>query len=112
MWTFACKGVILEQNEVYGQGKCPAGGPDACGFDIDGLCENNIFQYNYSRDNWGESTMVCNWDDDWLGLYGMITSIVTKASHSDKSKRTMIKSQSFYNAVKRRNKSRNLPIMV
>ncbi|RIH63746.1 right-handed parallel beta-helix repeat-containing protein [Mariniphaga sediminis] len=52
IWMSHAKETIMQFNEVYNTGRQPGNG-DGQAFDFDFNCENNILQYNYSRNNAG-----------------------------------------------------------
>ena len=52
IWLASTKETIMQFNEVYHTGR-QLGNGDGQAYDFDFGCENNILQYNYSRDNAG-----------------------------------------------------------
>lgn len=66
IWIYVAKGVLIQYNEVRNN-KRDVNGNDCGAFDADGLCDGNIFQYNYSNNNDGEPYMLCN--TNWEGWH-------------------------------------------
>ncbi len=54
IWSWDQKDAVFQYNEVYDTVQTR----DGMAFDIDGCCERNIFQYNYSHDNAGGLLMI------------------------------------------------------
>lgn len=59
IWIFNGKNSYLQGNEA-GYTYMRHGGQDAQGFDLDNVCENVVFQYNYGHHNEGGGLLMCN----------------------------------------------------
>jgi len=59
IWMSHAKETIMQFNEVYNTGRQPANG-DGQAYDFDFGCQNNILQYNYSRNNAGFLLLMDN----------------------------------------------------
>jgi hypothetical protein len=56
IWPWSADNTLVQFNEVSGH----KAWRDGRGFDSDWNCQNTIFQYNYSHDNYGGFLLVCN----------------------------------------------------
>jgi len=54
LWTWSSDDAVIQYNEVYQTSQTW----DGMAFDIDGYCQRNIYQYNYSHDNDGGFVMI------------------------------------------------------
>ena len=55
IWAHACRGVVIERCESFGNRSCLR---DGGGFDLDAGCEDSILRWNYSHDNHGAGFLV------------------------------------------------------
>ncbi|MDN3583745.1 hypothetical protein [Mucilaginibacter flavus] len=84
MWSYICKKVIWQYNEVY---NIPPHDTDCGAFDIDGQNDGTIFQYNYSHNNAGELIMICNtiWEKWYREKYDRNNIVRYNISQNDRA---------------------------
>lgn len=88
VWTHFCDDALVQYNEVDG---VKYGYNDGEAFDIDNQCYRNIFQYNYSHDNYGGACLFMNTQHDTHFRYNV--------SYNDAWGTTPSKQHMFFYAI-------------
>lgn len=82
IWTYNTDNTIIQYNEAY----LTHSTQDGQGYDSDYMCNNSIFQYNYSHDNTGGFMLMCVPGDD----FNYVTTVRYNISQNDKTRIFMI----------------------